>query len=165
MGKWMRRFLKGLAGLLVVLTVIIVGLLIFVLIGWERSVNREVVAMNAKSDEGSLSRGAYLYNEAMFCWGCHGAQGGHDPDEPQSGGAEFDLSAVGPGFGLFYAPNLTPDEETGIGRWSDGELVRAIREGVDRHGKLIFPIMPYQFYHCLSDQDVLALAIGVKRSL
>ncbi len=164
MGKWLRRFLKGLVGLLVVVAIIIVGLLIFVLVGWERSFNRDVVAMNAQTDEGSLARGAYLYNEAMFCWGCHGAEGGHGPDEPQSGGTEFDLSAVGPGFGLYYAPNVTPDDETGIGRWSDGELVRVIREGVDRDGKLIFPIMPYQFYHGLSDQDVLAL-VAYLRSL
>jgi len=40
-----------------------------------------------------------------------------------------------------YGSNLTPDPETGIGAWSDGGLVRAIREGLDREGCLIFPIM------------------------
>jgi mono/diheme cytochrome c family protein len=164
MRKWLRRILKGLGVFIIILVVIVVGLLIFVQVGWDRPFNRDVSDMNAPSDEQTLARGAYLYNEAMFCWGCHGIDGGNGPDESQAGGIKIDLSSVGPGLGVYYVPNLTSDLETGIGNWSDGELVRAIREGVDREGKLIFPVMPYQFYHGLSDEDALSL-VAYMRSL
>jgi hypothetical protein len=45
--------------------------------------------------------------------------------------------------GTLAAANLTPDPETGLGKWTDGEILRAMREGVDREGKALFPIMPY----------------------
>ena len=54
------------------------------------------------------------------------SQGSHSPGEPQAGGREFDATEIGPGFGFLYSSNLTPDPETGIGAWSDGDLVRAI---------------------------------------
>jgi mono/diheme cytochrome c family protein len=54
--------------------------------------------------------------------------------------------------GKVCAPNITPDPETGIGGWSDGEILRAIREGVDREGNALF-MMPYLEYRSLSDED------------
>lgn len=59
--------------------------------------------------------------------------------------------------GRVVAPNLTPDAETGIGNWTDGEKIRAIREGVDKDGRALFPMMPYPAYRLLSDDDVQAL--------
>jgi mono/diheme cytochrome c family protein len=164
MRKWLKRILKGLAVILIVLVVIVIGLLIFVQLGWDRPFNREVIPFQAPSDEQTLARGDYLYNEAMFCWGCHGQDGGYGPEESQAGGIEIDLSGIGPGFGIVYVPNITPDSKTGIGDWSDGELVRALREGVNRDGEMIFPVMPYQFYHGLSDEDTLSL-VAYMRSL
>jgi len=120
--------------------------------------------MNASSDTVRVLRGKYLYERSLLCWNCHGSQGGHSPAEPQAGGREFDLTRVGPGFGYVFGSNLTSDSATGIGSWSDGELVRAIREGVSRDGHLIFPVMAYQFYHGLSDEDALAV-VAYLRSL
>ena len=45
--------------------------------------------------------------------------------------------------GKVVAPNITPDRETGLGTWTDGEKIRAIREGVEPHGAPMFPMMPY----------------------
>ena len=59
--------------------------------------------------------------------------------------------------GQIYAANITPDVETGIGSWTDGEKIRAIREGVDKNGRALFPIMPYSFYRYMSDEDVQSL--------
>ncbi len=59
--------------------------------------------------------------------------------------------------GKVTAPNLTPDAETGLGKWTDGEKIRAIREGVDRDGRTLFPMMPYTFYRHMSDEDVESL--------
>jgi hypothetical protein len=52
------------------------------------------------------------------------------------------------------APNITPDRETGIGNWTDGEKIRAIREGVDRDGRALIPAMPYPHFRNMSDEDV-----------
>jgi hypothetical protein len=71
--------------------------------------------------------------------------------------------AVGINFGMAGFPgrlcirNITPDEETGIGAWTDGEIARAIREGVSRDGEALFPIMPWFMYTGMSDDDVAAV--------
>jgi mono/diheme cytochrome c family protein len=149
------------AGAIVLLVIVFVA---YVQLIWNRPVVRPVVMVNASPENARVLRGKYLYERSMLCWNCHGSQGGHSSSEPQAGGREFDLTDVGPGFGFVYGSNLTPDVETGIGRWSDGELVRAIREGVSRDGHVIFPVMAYQFYHGLSDDDALAL-VAYLRSL
>jgi len=58
---------------------------------------------------------------------------------------------------MIVAANITPDRETGIGAWSDGEKIRAIREGIDRDGRVLFPMMPYVNYRRMSDEDVYAI--------
>src|SRR5262249_7479966 len=60
-------------------------------------------------------------------------------------------------FGLAVSSNITPDRETGIGRWSDAEIIRAIREGKSRDGRTLGPPMPYGLYRGLSDGDVGAI--------
>ncbi len=164
MNKWLRRILKGLAILVGVLVVLVIGLAGYVQFYSDRPLDRPVRQMTAPRDAQTVARGEFLYKYSNNCWGCHGSQGSYSPNEPQAGGRKFDLSNVGPGVGVFYATNLTPDPETGIGSWSDGELVRAIREGVDRAGHTILPVMPYQFAHGMSDEDALAL-VAYMRSL
>lgn len=56
-----------------------------------------------------------------------------------------------------YAANITQDRETGVGKWTDAQLVRAIREGVRPDGSLIGPPMPTEFYSRMSDDDVNAI--------
>ena len=155
--KWIRRILIGLGVLVGVLVVLLIGLYVYVEATWNRPNTRAVAQMTAPKDAQTVARGEYLYNATLLCWGCHGTQGSHSPAEPQAGGKEWDLSTTGPGFGFLYSPNLTPDQETGIGSWSDGELVRAIREGLDREGHLIFPMLPYEWTNGLSDADALAM--------
>jgi len=164
MSKWLRRILKGLGILIGVLIMLVIGLVIYVQLAWNRTVSRPAPQMTAPREAQTVARGEYLYNYTLLCWSCHGSQGGHSPEEPQAGGREFDATGIGPGFGFFYASNLTPDPETGIGAWSDGELVRAIREGLNREGHLIFPIMEAEWYRDLSDEDALAL-VAYLRSL
>lgn len=162
MNKWLRRVLKGLGILIGVLVVLIVGLVGYVQLFADRPLDRPVRQMTAPKDAQTVARGEFLYNYSNLCWSCHGLEGSYRSSEPQAGGRPFDLSNAGPGFGLFYATNLTPDPETGIGAWSDGELVRAIREGVNREGRLILPVMPYQFAHGMSDEDALALVAYIR---
>ncbi|MGD2157026.1 MAG: c-type cytochrome [Anaerolineales bacterium] len=166
MNKWLKRILKGFGLLAGVLVVLVIGLFVFVQLTWDRPENRPVPQLTASMDEQSVARGEYLYKYSLNCWTCHGSQGSHSPDEPQAGGLEFDMTDVGPpgGFGYIYAANITPDQETGIGAWTDGELVRAIREGLDHEGYLLFPIMEAEWWKGLSDADTLAL-VAYLRSL
>ncbi len=166
MNKWLRRILMGVGILVGVLVVLVIIVVVYVQLAWDRPVKRAAPQMTAPMDEQTVVRGEYLYKYSLNCWGCHGSQGSHSLDEPQAGGLEFDLTEVGPpgGFGYLYAPNVTPDSETGIGTWTDGELVRALREGLDPEGYLLFPIMEAEWWNGLSDEDALAL-VAYLRSL
>jgi len=93
---------------------------------------------------GPVERGRYLYENLMDCDGCHQRAGAPMPPEK-------DIP------GRLVAPNLTPDFETGLGRWTDGEKIRAIREGISRNGRPLFPAMPYRNYRRLTDADAAAL--------
>lgn len=99
-------------------------------------------------------RGRYLVESIAGCGNCHSLQdaGGPIPGKELAGGppikeAPFDA----------YPANITPDPETGIGAWSDTEIVRAIREGVSRDGRVMGPPMPFALYRGLADDDVQAM--------
>src|SRR5262249_45995367 len=64
--------------------------------------------------------------------------------------------------GKIVAPNLTPDRETGAGAWTDDQLARAIREGIGHDGRALFPLMPYQNFRGLSDEDVASIIVYLR---
>jgi len=64
--------------------------------------------------------------------------------------------------GTFYSANITPDRQTGIGDWTDGEIARAIREGISRDGHALFPAMPYDRYRHMSDDDLAAVIVYIR---
>jgi hypothetical protein len=74
-------------------------------------------------------------------------------------GTPFPLTGL---LGTLTAPNLTPDPETRLGRWSDDEMGRAIREGVDPDGSALFPLMPYGCYRHVSDEDLPSIVVYLK---
>lgn len=103
----------------------------------------------------ALQRGKTLMEGIVACGNCHlarGPQGQPLFDKGLSGGMPFDE----PVFKAF-ASNITPDKATGIGNWTDAQLVKAIREGVRPDGRIIGPPMPIEFYRHLSDTDVAAI--------
>ena len=108
-------------------------------------------------------RGAYLA-QIMDCGGCHtpGALAGK-PDERRAF-AGSDIGFGIPELGVFYPPNLTPDNETGLGRWSEAEIIAAVRTGVRPDGRMLAPAMPWRAYAALTDDDARALA-GYFKSL
>lgn len=105
-----------------------------------------------------VARGKYIFQHLADCDGCHSQRdfskvGG--PVVPSGRGAGNPLSSLMTGLpGVVTAPNITPDPETGIGAWTDGEKIRAIRDGVDNTGRALFPMMPYTGYRNMSDEDV-----------
>jgi mono/diheme cytochrome c family protein len=106
---------------------------------------------------GLTARGEYIVRNVAVCGHCH-AQNPKNPDGPLSGGMEFKNWRIG----TVRASNLTPDNETGLGAWSEAEIVRAIRNGEDRAGHLLTPVMPYEWFHDMSDADALAVARYLK---
>src|SRR5206468_1179917 len=82
----------------------------------------------------SIARGRFIVRDAAVCGGCHAAWE-HDPDGALSGGREFRDWRIG----TIRASNLTPDDATGLGSWSEAEIVRALRNGVRKDGRLLAP--------------------------
>lgn len=99
-----------------------------------------------------VERGRYLAT-AADCSGCHTAQGG----KPFAGGRPFVLP-----FGTLTSSNITPDQQNGIGAWSDAEFVRAVRKGVSADGRELYPAFPYVAYSNMSTDDILAIRAYLK---
>jgi mono/diheme cytochrome c family protein len=101
-----------------------------------------------------IEHGRYLVETIAACGNCHTPKGpnGPLPDKKLAGGdiiKHEDFTAV--------VPNITPDPETGIGRWTDHQIFVAIREGKRPDGSLIGPAMPFRSYRGLADEDVRAI--------
>jgi mono/diheme cytochrome c family protein len=101
-----------------------------------------------------IERGRYLVEVLGACGNCHTPKGpqGDLPGKHLAGGVR-----VTEEFGTWVTPNITPDLETGLGRWTDEEAIRAIREGRGRDGKTLGPPMPFSLYRRLADTDVKAM--------
>ena len=109
----------------------------------------------AAQTAGSVERGKYLVQGISACGNCHfqrGSKGEPLLDKGLSGGMLFDEAAF-----TAHAANITPDKDTGIGRWTDAQLAKSIREGVRPDKSLIGPPMPMTFYRHISDVDLAAI--------
>lgn len=111
-----------------------------------------LVAAHAQSD--LVKRGDYLVNGILTCGNCHSPKGpqGDIPGKLFSGGLSWDE----PPFKV-TAPNITQDKETGIGKWSDADIKKVLREGVRPNGVHVAMIMPTGFYHIMTDRDLNAV--------
>ena len=110
-------------------------------------VSPEAVPARSSFEPALIAKGAQLA-AIGDCQGCHTADGGRS----FAGGRAIETP-----FGTFYGTNITPDPETGIGRWSEAAFTRALREGVDREGRHLYPAFPYEYYTRLTDEDIHAL--------
>jgi hypothetical protein len=104
--------------------------------------------------ESQLERGRYLVETLAGCGNCHTPRGPNGPlkDKKFAGGEiikHADFTAV--------TPNITPDPQTGIGKWTDDQIALAIREGRRPDGRLLGPAMPSRSYRSLADDDVKAM--------
>ena len=103
----------------------------------------------AGADDGPVARGKYLVR-AGLCIACHTD---YDNKGPELAGGY----AIKVPFGVIYSTNITPDPETGIGHWSDEDFLRAMRSGLGRQGRHLFPAFPYTSFTNMTDQDILAI--------
>lgn len=99
------------------------------------------------ADEEQIRRGAYLVH-AGGCITCHTED--VEGAMPLAGGRMLDSP-----YGVFYSPNITPDNATGIGSWSDDDFVKAFHEGRNPDGDAYYPSFPYTAYTGMSRADIL----------
>lgn len=104
--------------------------------------------------EDPVERGRYIVEVIAACGNCHTPNGpdGKDMSRKLAGGMHITDGGIDA-----WATNITQDRETGIGAWSDEQIIRAIREGIRPDGSLIGPIMPINLYRQISDVDVRAI--------
>jgi len=127
---------------------------------------RNVPTAEEERRQARLERGRYLAESLLNCFDCHAEVDWKAAEAPvvegtKGGGALF------PGEILPFkivAPNISPDAETGAGKWSDQQLANALRNGIGHDGRVLFPIMPYMSYRAMSDED-LAAVIAYVRSI
>jgi len=113
-----------------------------------------LAAADVASDAALLKQGEYVFR-AADCYGCHTDTKHHGL--PLAGGRALESP-----FGTFYTPNITPDPQTGIGRWTEQDFIRALREGVSPSGQHLYPAFPYAAYTHLTDADLHALWIYLR---
>ncbi len=100
-------------------------------------------------EEALIRQGEYLA-KAGDCIACHTNVHGRTP-------AYAGRLPIATPFGTFYSPNITPDNETGIGAWTEADFVRALREGHGPHGENYFPVYPFVYFANITEEDALKL--------
>ena len=108
-----------------------------------------LVSAPVRADQAQLDRGAYIFT-AADCGACHTNVKEKGP--LLAGGRPLKTP-----FGTFYTPNITPDPDTGIGRWSAADFMLALRRGVSPGNDHYFPVFPYGSFTKMTDQDILDL--------
>lgn len=110
--------------------------------------------------ETPVERGAYLVNSIAGCGNCHtpkDAAVNPVPGMDLAGGYVFDEP-----FGHALSANITPDPDTGVGKWTDAQLIKALREGKRPDGTIIGPPMPIEWYRKMSDDDAAAIVAYIR---
>ncbi|SKB54781.1 c-type cytochrome [Luteibacter sp. 22Crub2.1] len=134
---------------LLIVVVLIIGAVAYVALNrTDPADGTAPVLAGAPLNADPVARGEYL-TRAADCIACHTVP---ETGKPFAGGLPFKLP-----FGTIYSSNITADVETGIGGWSDDDFVRAVREGIRKDGKHLYPAFPYTAYTQLSRADVLAI--------
>jgi mono/diheme cytochrome c family protein len=118
-------------------------------------------AFPASADDAQVARGRYLVTIAG-CSDCHtpGALLGSPDMKRYLGGSNVGFAI--PGAGVFVGQNLTPDKETGLGKWTDAQIITAMRTGKTPDGRTLSPVMPYFALAHLTDEDAQAIVAFLK---
>ena len=148
------------------LTTIVI--LITVTVGWRPVLGAKSRPLTDRKIERTperLARGKYLVQGVNGCFDCHSQLPEQKPgpgvapvfEKPGSGRIVINEPGL-----VIAAPNLTPDMETGSGTWTDDQFARAIREGIGHDGRTLFPMMPYQDFRHLSDEDLASIIVYIR---
>jgi len=137
-----------------ILLLVIAGLSVVVAMRQNRKFDAPYPEIHASKDSSVIARGKYLVYGPAHCADCHSGQGAEADvnkglEVPLMGGKKFDLPVA-----VIYTPNITSDEETGIGKLTDQQIARSLRYGVGYDGRALFNFMPF---HNTSDEDLTAI--------
>ena len=117
----------------------------------------------SNADDPDVQRGRYLVS-LLGCASCHtdGALLGAPDSDRSLAGSRVGIAISDPMRerypAIIYPPNITPHDDSGIGAWTEAELVRLLRGGMNRHGGRALPVMPWQNYARLKTSDAQAIA-------
>ena len=113
------------------------------------------------SAQSAVARGKYLVTFGS-CTDCHtpGSFFGKPDMARFLGGSDVGFAI--PGLGVFVGPNLTPDKQTGLGNWTDDQIVTALTTGQTPDGRILAPAMPWHAYASLTKSDALAIVAYLK---
>jgi mono/diheme cytochrome c family protein len=158
--------IRRILGISLLIVVAILAAAISLTIGWRPflgAASRPLTDRKFEATAARLERGTYLVNNLLLCMNCHTEPDPSLPGIPPRADRLGAGQAFPPeeGFSI-VAPNITPDPETGAGRWSDDALARAIREGIGHDGRPLFPMMPYTDFRHLSDEDLAAVIVYIR---
>ena len=159
----MKTFLKIVGGLLLLVIVLIACAITWLAV--RKPASRPASTEKIEATPERLARGKYLVDHVTPCLECHSDHVVKfgipvKPGTEGQGGYIFDKNIGFPG--VVAAQNITADDEFGLGKWTDGEVIRAVREGVDRNGDALFPMMPYEQFRDMSDDDVKAAVVYLR---
>ncbi|MBK6859656.1 MAG: cytochrome c [Saprospiraceae bacterium] len=155
----MKKIIKTLKWTGLILLLICIGLIVYVQLNWQKTLNAPYPEIAASTDSAVIARGKYLAYGPAHCGTCHVPMDKYLEVEkgdliPLSGGWELSIPP-----GTFRAPNITPDKETGIGNLTDGEIARTLRYMVGYDHRFIAPFMSFRN---LSDEDLTAIVSFLK---
>ncbi len=156
-----RTILLGLVALVLLLLIVVITS-----IGWQVVLGpraRAVTSRTFERTDARMARGKYLVEGPAHCLHCHSDHNLSDPEYPvihEKKGAGWELPI--PELGRITAPNITADRETGIGSWTDDEIARAMQEGIAKDGHALFPVMPYEDFRQLDDEDLASIIVYVR---
>lgn len=132
---------------LVILAAVAIAIAVPFALAWRSGIDAIEPPPRASFDQQRIARGALLATLGD-CNACHTAEGGRT----YAGGRALETP-----FGVIHGTNITPDPDTGLGRWSEAAFVRAMREGIDRDGRHLYPAFPYNHFTRITDEDLGAL--------
>jgi hypothetical protein len=154
MTKWIKR-------ILLIVVIIVASALAYLKLALPNVGEPEEIKITATPE--MIKRGEYLANHVCVCIDCHSTRDWSKFSGPPIVGTEGkggDAFTRDFGFpGNFYSKNITP---ANLGDWTDGEIIRAISCGVDKHGKSLFPVMMYPYYSTMDKDDIIAIVAYIR---
>jgi len=162
--KWAWRIAK-ISGFVFLALLILAAVAVIFTVGWRPVIGAKKRSLTSRKFEATperLRRGEYLVRAVMGCMECHSRYDwkANPPVLASTDGAGSILYEQG---GIrIVGPNITSDSETGLGKWSDDAIARAIREGIAADGNVLVPVMPYGQYRHMSDEDLASVVVFIR---